>query len=276
MLDGRRWAVTPLLSATDIVKTYRGASFARSDLTRALSGVSLSLAAGEVLGVVGESGSGKTTLIRVLGLVEPPSSGVVTYRGAEAGRDKAGLRLFRREVQIVPQDSAGALNPRMQVLDALLEPMRANPTAVLPEHRLRRAQEVLDLVQLSSRLLQRYPHELSGGQRQRVCMSRALTLHPSVLLCDEPFSALDVSIQAQAVNVLKDLQDALDLAVVFVSHDLSIVRQIADRVMVLHGGRVVEEGAASAVLLRPSHEYSKRLVSAMLELERGIEHIGTQ
>lgn len=265
--------MTAILSADRVTKVFRRAPPTDSgEASSALEEVSLVIAPSEVLGVVGESGSGKTTLVRVLGLIEPPSAGSVTFRGApQVGGDKLALRRFRREVQVVPQDSAGALNPRMTILDSLLEPMRANETAVPKELWIKRAHEVLDLVELPPPVLSRYPHELSGGQRQRVCVSRALALRPSVLLCDEPFSALDVSTQASAINVLRDLKDALNLAVLFVSHDLAVVRQMADRVLVMRRGRVVEQGQSSSVLVNPRHPYSQRLVSATLELERGLK-----
>ena len=221
----------------------------------AVQDVSFDVRRGESLGVVGESGSGKTTLLRLMLALEQPDEGSVTYRGG-------GLR---REVQVVFQDPASALDPRMRVADVVLEPLRVQG---LDGDRQARLEELLDAVGLSRALSQRYPHQLSGGQRQRVAIARALAPRPRVLLADEPVSSLDVSVRAQILNLLTDLRRDYDLTLVLVSHDLSVVRHLCGRVLVMRGGQVVEEGDTRVIFRSPRHPYTRTLLDSIPRLHR--------
>jgi oligopeptide transport system ATP-binding protein len=260
-----------LLSAENVVKHFPvggGLGRNRGEI-HALDGVTVDLRAGEALGIVGESGCGKTTLANVLMLLERPTTGRVTYVGRDiSGFTKSERKEYRREVQMVFQDTVGALDPRMTVADIIGEPWRIHRGVVSKPDRPARTRDLLHRVGLNPELVDRYPHQLSGGQRQRVGIARALALEPKVLICDEPVSALDVSVQAQVLNLLKDLRDDFDLSYVFIAHDLSVVRQVADRVAVMYLGKVVEIGDEEAVLLRPSHPYTQALLSALPTPER--------
>lgn len=225
----------------------------RRELT-AVDEVSLALRRGETTGVVGESGSGKTTLMKLLLGLEKPDAGRVVYHGES----------LTREVQIVFQDPATSLDPRMRVDDIILEPVRVMR---LPGDRGRRVTELLDAVGLPSGSAHRYPHEFSGGQRQRIAIARALAPHPRVLIGDEPVSALDVSVRAQILNLLEDLRVEFDLTLVLVSHDLSVVRHIADRVIVMSRGRVVEEGPTRELFRSPRHPYTRVLLESIPTLK---------
>ena len=249
----------PLLFEVDRVsKRYRlpRTSLLRSpaELT-AVDDVSLRLHRGESLGVVGESGSGKTTLMRLLLGLERPDGGTVAYRGGS----------LRREVQVVFQDPASALDPRMRVRDLILEPVRV---LRLPDGRATRAREMLQAVGLPAAAAERYPHEFSGGQRQRIAIARALAPRPRVLLADEPVSALDVSVRAQILNLLQDLRVSFDLTLVLVSHDLSVVRQMCDRVLVMYRGQVVEEGETRGLFRAPRHPYTRALLDSIPTLRK--------
>ncbi|HET7525474.1 MAG TPA: dipeptide ABC transporter ATP-binding protein, partial [Burkholderiaceae bacterium] len=229
---------------------------------RALNGVSFTLEAGRTLAVVGESGCGKSTLARVLTMIEPPTSGQLLIDGADvAGADDATRVRLRPQVQIVFQNPYGSLNPRHTVGAALQEPLRAQGAgdAAQREHA---ALEMLRKVGLREEHVGRYPHMFSGGQRQRIAIARALMPKPRVLVLDEPVSALDVSIRAQVLNLLDELQAELGVAYVFISHDLSVVRHVADDVMVMYLGRVVEHGASDAIFDSPQHPYTRALLSA--------------
>ncbi len=229
---------------------------------RAVDGVSLALRANETLGLVGESGCGKSTLARAVMRLITPSSGSVRFEGADiATLSQAALERFRPKMQMVFQDPGSSLNPRMTIEQALAEPMRI---AHWEKARIRqRIDELLGLVGLDTAHLRRYPHEFSGGQKQRIVIARALALHPEVVVCDEPVSALDVSVQAQIINLLKDIQERLGVAYLFVAHDLAVVRQVSHRVMVMYLGRIVEEAAKGEFFSRPLHPYSKALLSAI-------------
>jgi oligopeptide/dipeptide ABC transporter ATP-binding protein len=233
----------------------------------ALTDVSLSLSAGETLGVVGESGSGKSTLGRcILRLIEP-TRGHVRFEGQELttlGRD--AMRSTRRQLQIVFQDPYSSLNPRMTVRATVGEALRVHRLTAGVGEEDQRVAELLEQVGLRRDFMRRYPHELSGGQRQRVGIARALAVRPKLLVCDEPVSALDVSVQAQIVNLLKDLSEALGLSYLFIAHDLSVVRLMAQRVAVMYLGRVVEIGDIEAVYHQPRHPYTRALLSAVPEL----------
>ncbi|SES45101.1 ABC transporter ATP-binding protein [Actinokineospora terrae] len=250
----------PLLRATGLVKHYpvRGGGFFRRQVAElhAVCDVSFSLSAGETLGLVGESGSGKSTIAKLLMSLEEPTAGRVELDGAAVrGRKHA------RDLQIVFQDPMGSLDPRMTAADLVAEPLRINGLA--KQDARTRALELLASVGLGRGRSERYPHEFSGGQRQRIGIARALALRPRVLILDEPVSALDVSVQADVINLLEDLQDALGLSYLFIAHDLSVVRHIADRVAVLYLGRVVEVGERDAVFDHPSHPYTQALISAV-------------
>jgi oligopeptide/dipeptide ABC transporter ATP-binding protein len=233
----------------------------------ALSDVSLSLSEGETLGVVGESGSGKSTLGRcILRLIEP-TRGSVRFMGQELTQlDREAMRATRRQLQIVFQDPYSSLNPRMTVRATVGEALRVHRLSQAGAQEEQRVAELLDQVGLRRDFMRRYPHELSGGQRQRVGIARALAVRPKLVICDEPVSALDVSVQAQIVNLLKDLSEALGLAYLFIAHDLSVVQLMAQRVAVMYLGRVVELGAVAAVYAGPRHPYTRVLLSAVPEL----------
>jgi len=260
----------PLLEARNLSKQYRVGSALRGRSTlRALDDVSLAVQPGETLGLVGESGCGKSTLGRCLLRLTEPSSGQILFEGRDiTALSERRLRPLRPRMQMVFQDSYASLNPRRRIGDLLAEPLRVHPG---PAGRRGRDEIVVRLAELSALVglpegaLERYPHEFSGGQRQRINIARALALSPRLVVADEPVSALDVSIQAQIVNLFADLQAELGLTYVFIAHDLSVVRQIANRVAVMYLGAVVELGPADDVLHRPAHPYTAALISAVPE-----------
>lgn len=259
--------MTALLEVRNLVRHYPirqpGQLWGRPATLRAVNGVSFDLSPGKTLGLVGESGCGKTTTARlVLGLIAP-TSGEVMFEGARVpARQGAAWRALRRRMQMVYQDPLGALDRRLPVVDQVAEPLLVFGQGNAPE-RAEQAREILCAVGLPPHLLGRYPHELSGGQRQRVVLARALILRPSLLVCDEPISALDVSIQAQVINLLRDVQQQFGVALLFISHDLKVVRQISDEVAVMYLGRIIEQGLPEALLQRPAHPYTQALVSAI-------------
>ncbi len=226
-------------------------------------------ARGETLAIVGESGCGKSTLARMLTMVEPPSRGRLVIDGADlATIDAETRRRLRRTVQMVFQNPYGSLNPRQKIGDALAEPLVIN-TGLAASERTAAAAELLRQVGLRPEHANRYPHMFSGGQRQRIAIARALILKPKLLVLDEPVSALDISIRAQILNLLSDLKDQYGLTYVFISHDLGVVRHVADRVMVMYLGRVVESGGASDIFAAPRHPYTRALLSATPSTEPG-------
>jgi dipeptide transport system ATP-binding protein len=253
-----------VVTATNLTCYYnvsRGA-FSTPATLKALDGASFTLERGKTLAVVGESGCGKSTLARLIAMIEQPTSGSLVIAGEEiAGASTATLRSLRPKVQIVFQNPYGSLNPRQKIGHALEEPLLVN-TAMTAAERSERARAMMASVGLRPEHYDRYPHMFSGGQRQRIAIARALMLDPDVLVLDEPVSALDVSIQAQVLNLLADLQERHNLAYLFISHDLSVVRHIADDVMVMYLGRAVEQGPRDTIFGNPQHPYTKALLSA--------------
>jgi oligopeptide/dipeptide ABC transporter ATP-binding protein len=259
----------PLLEVTDLVKRFRArrsvldrAAFRPAQDAIAVDGVSFSVKKGETLGLVGESGSGKTTVARsVLRLIDP-DEGSITFDGVDiSGLSRTELQAVRRQMQLVFQDPYSSLNPRMKVGTAIAEPALVHGVvdkAGASAH----VKEMLELVGLPATAAERYPRQLSGGQRQRIAIARALSSRPSVLIADEPVSALDVSVQAQILNLLSRLLDELDLTMVFIAHQLSVVRHISDRVAIMYLGRIVETGPTDQVFDSPQHPYTKALLDA--------------
>jgi len=253
-----------LLEAKDLRRTYevRRGMFGGTGLVKALAGVSFTLAAGKTLAVVGESGSGKSTLGRLVTMIEEPSGGSLTIDGIDIARATAQDRKrLRREVQIVFQNPYGSLNPRQTIGAALEEPLIVN-TDMSAAERQREARAMLARVGLRPEHHNRYPHMFSGGQRQRIAIARALMTRPRILVLDEPVSALDVSIRAQVLNLLDKLQSEFNLAYLFISHDLSVVKHIADEVMVIYLGSAVELGDSATIFAEPRHPYTRALLSA--------------
>jgi ABC-type oligopeptide transport system ATPase subunit len=259
--------VTALLEVRDLVKRFpvkRGLFVERTvDWVEAVAGVSFDIGAGETLGLVGESGSGKsTTGFCVLQLMRP-TSGSVRFEGREltelSGEE---LRRVRRNAQIVCQDPYSSLDPRMTVGNIVAEPLVVHSVGTRRDRRTR-VRELLDVVGFDPTYVNRYPHEFSGGQRQRIGIARALALSPRLIVCDEPVSALDVSIQAQIINLLKDLQAEFGLAYLFIAHDLAVVRSVSDRIAVMHRGRIVETGPAKDVYEHPQDAYTKALLASV-------------
>lgn len=253
-----------VLQGRGITRDYHvgGGLFGGTKTVRALHGIDFAVERGQTLAIVGESGSGKSTLARIITLIDPQTSGELLIEGQPIDiRTQRVTRQMRSRVQIVFQNPYGSLNPRQKVGDVLTEPLVIN-TAIPAAERRDRAMDMLTRVGLSHEHYNRYPHMFSGGQRQRIAIARALMLKPSLLVLDEPVSALDLSVQAQVLNLLADLQDELNLTYVFISHDLSVVRYIADQVMVIYQGKAVEQGPRDAVFGDPQHDYTKKLFAA--------------
>jgi oligopeptide transport system ATP-binding protein len=257
----------PLIEVTDLVKHFpvkAGLLIDREvDQVRAVDGISFKVPTGQTLGLVGESGSGKSTACRAMLQLLRPTSGSVRFEGEEiAGLPRRRMQPLRRQMQMIFQDPYASLNPRKRVGQIVGDPLKLQGVASGSELR-KQVQELLERVGLSSEHYDRYPHEFSGGQRQRIGIARAIALKPKLIVADEPVSALDVSIQAQIVNLLDDLQDELGLTYVFVAHDIGVVRHISDRVAVMHDGKIVEEGTADQVCEQPRDAYTKKLLAAV-------------
>ncbi len=261
----------PLLRVTGLGKRYalpRHSLFKPAETLDALVDVNFTLQAGRSLGIVGESGSGKSTLARLVMALEKPTAGQVLLDGQDLhALPPAELRRARARFQMVFQDPYGSLDPRRSVQQTVAEPLRLLQTSSAAEQQQRTA-EALEAVGLSPADGSKYPHEFSGGQRQRIAIARALITRPQLIVADEPVSALDVSVQAQVLNLMQDLQDAYGLSYLFVSHDLSVVDLVCDEVLVLQRGRVVEQGPADALFRNPQQEYTRRLIAAVPGLER--------
>src|SRR5690606_26046348 len=258
----------PILQVRDLVKHFpltQGILFKRQiGAIKAVDGVSFDLHRGETLGVVGESGCGKSTLAKLLMALERPTSGSVVINGQDITKASASeIKRMRRNVQMVMQDPYTSLNPRMTVGDIIGEPFEIHPEVAPKGDRRRRVQELLEVVGLNPEYINRYPHQFSGGQRQRIGIARGLALNPEIIICDEPVSALDVSVQAQVINLMERLQDEFNLSYIFIAHDLSIVRHISDRVGVMYLGKVAEIGTDVQIYDHPTHPYTQALLSAV-------------
>lgn len=260
-----------VINARNLARYYRvrkGGFFQKPMTLKALDGVSFSINKGKTLAVVGESGCGKSTLARLVTMIERPTAGQFEINGIDGNaKDKAIRKKLRRHVQIVFQDPYGSLNPRKKVGAILEEPLKIN-TNMNAAQRQERALAIMAKVGLSREQYSRYPHMFSGGQRQRIAIARALMLNPALLVADEPVSALDVSVQAQALNLLMDLQDELNLAYLFISHDLSVVRHIADELMVMYLGRPVEQGEKETIFQQPLHPYTRALLASTPKVDK--------
>ncbi|GAB7181166.1 dipeptide ABC transporter ATP-binding protein [Kitasatospora sp. Ki12] len=258
----------PILEVRDLIKHFpltQGVLFKkRVGAVKAVDGVSFDLMQGETLGIVGESGCGKSTLAKVLMNLEPATGGSVRYKGEEISRlSGAALKAVRRNIQMVFQDPYTSLNPRMTVGDIIGEPYEIHPEVAPKGDRRKAVQDLLDVVGLNPEYINRYPHQFSGGQRQRIGIARGLALKPEIIICDEPVSALDVSVQAQVINLLEQLQGEFNLSYMFIAHDLSIVRHISDRVGVMYLGKMVEVGSDAEIYDHATHPYTQALLSAV-------------
>ena len=257
-----------VLDVNDVVKHYpltQGVVFQRQiGAVKAVDGVSFQLRQGETLGIVGESGCGKSTLAKLLMRLEQPDSGSIAFRGEDFLAKKGEeLRRMRRRIQIIFQDPYTSLNPRMSVGDLIGEPFTLHPEAKPKQGIRQRVKELIDVVGLNPDHINRYPHQFSGGQRQRIGIARGLALNPDVMICDEPVSALDVSVQGQVMNLLEDLQAEFGLSYIFIAHDLSVVRHISDRVGVMYLGKLAELGRKEEIYGGPAHPYTQALLSAV-------------
>lgn len=264
--EGRRVVSSEIIAAEKLSKNYelsKGLFFGKKTTIRAVTDVYLRISEGEVCGVVGESGCGKSTLGRLVLKLEEPSGGKILFRGEDLGKlSGQALKSFRKKAQIIFQDPYASLNPRQPVGSAIEEGLIVHNLGSRKE-RKDRVRKIAEVVGLGKEHLALYPHELSGGQRQRVCIARSLILQPEFIVCDEPLSALDVSIQAQIINLLVDLQESYGLTYLFISHDLSVIRHLADKIVVMYLGQIVEESPKKELFDHPLHPYTKTLLESI-------------
>lgn len=258
----------PALLRVESLKVYfpvRGGVFRRHvDDIKAVDDVSFEIEKGTTLGLVGESGSGKSTIARALLKLMPATAGKVFYRDAEIlGMPEAAFRPLRKQMQMIFQDPFGSLNPRMTIEEVIAEPLRIHFQKLDKKARRETVASLLERVGLPAESMWRYPHEFSGGQRQRIGIARALAVQPEFLICDEPVSALDVSVQAQIINLLRDLQEQFQLTYLFIAHDLAVVEHMSDQIIVMHHGKIVERGSSEQVCTSPQHPYTQKLLAAV-------------
>ncbi len=267
----------PAVSVRDLVRDYRRprtSLFRPSPPVHAVRGVTFDVMPGERFGIVGESGCGKSTLLRIIAGLDQPTSGAVTVGGREiTGLKERQLTFLREQLQLVFQDPMSSLDPRMRVRDIIAEPLVARRDPAGQRGHRERIAELLQAVGLRPDAADRYPHQFSGGQRQRISIARALAPRPRILVADEPVSALDVSVRAQVLNLIADLVEDLSLTLVFVSHDLSVVRHVCDRVAVMHQGQFVEVGPVAEVYSRPQHPYTQTLIAAIPTLAKALSGV---
>jgi peptide/nickel transport system ATP-binding protein/oligopeptide transport system ATP-binding protein len=263
-------APMPLLSVRNLstwFPVYGGVFRRRTGEIKAVDDVSFDIEAGQTVGLVGESGSGKTTVGRTMLKLTPATAGQVLYEGRDIlPMSEAEFRPLRKDMQMIFQDPFGSLNPRMTIGAILAEPLEIHFPQMSKDDRRDRVAELLRLVGLPADAMGRYPHEFSGGQRQRIGIARALAVKPKFIVCDEPVSALDVSVQAQVVNLLQDLQEQLGIAYLFIAHDLAVVEHVSDHIVVMHHGKIVESAPAGEIYANPRHDYTKKLLSAVPKL----------
>ena len=263
-------AASPLLEVRDLKVHFpiRGGVLQRTvDVVKAVDGIDFSVPRGKTVGLVGESGSGKTTTGRAIARLVPATAGSVRYDGVDlVGLSNRAFFPYRKQIQVIFQDPFGSLNPRMTVFSIIAEPLEIHFKGWSRAEKEARVAELLERVGLDSSYMRRYPHQFSGGQRQRIGIARALAVEPTFIICDEPVSALDVSVQAQIVNLLQDLQEALGLTYLFIAHDLAVVEHISDEVLVMHEGRLVEQASAEAIYENPQHPYTRKLLAAVPRL----------
>lgn len=260
------YAQPPLLEVIDLDKTYvsKTSLFGKSTSFKAVDGVSFKVYAGETLGLVGESGCGKSTLGNAITRLEPATSGKILYRGQDLTKlSEADMRKLRKEIQIIFQDPYASLNPRIRVGEAIMEPMKVHGLFASDADRKQKTIEILGKVGLDETYFNRYPHEFSGGQRQRIGIARAIALLPKLIICDESVSALDISVQAQVLNLLNNLKDDFGFTYIFISHDLAVVKYMSDQLMVMNAGKIEEIGDADAIYTHPKKAYTQRLIAAI-------------
>ena len=256
-----------VLSVSGLKKYYevkRSAFSYKKEIVRAVDGVDLSLERGQTLGIVGESGSGKSTLVRCIMLLEKPDVGDIVFSGVNFTKTNDNqLKRLRKDIQIIFQDPYSSLNPRLRIYDAIAEPVLFHNIAHDGDDARQRVTEILGSVGISEDFFQKYPHEMSGGQRQRVAIGRALATNPLLIVADEPVSSLDVSIQAQIINLFMDIKERTKISMLFISHDLNVVRFVSDEIMVMYKGRVVEQGKTDNIFYQPMHPYTQMLIDSI-------------
>ena len=263
-------AAEPLLSVHDLKVHFpvKGGVLRRTvDVVKAVDGISFDIPRGKTVGLVGESGSGKTTTGRAIARLVPITAGSVHYQGRDlATLSRRDFFAYRKKIQVIFQDPFGSLNPRMTIYSIIAEPLEIHFKEWSKSQKQARVADLLEKVGLSAEFMQRYPHQFSGGQRQRIGIARALAVEPDFIVCDEPVSALDVSVQAQIINLLQDLQDELGLTYLFIAHDLAVVEHISDQVLVMTEGKIVEQASAAEIYSNPQHPYTVKLLEAVPQL----------